>query len=400
MTRPIATSPRRRAGALAALLALGHLVVLLVPAGAAWADETADPNLDQALDELAIVHGQRVLEAGHIDLGPKYDDGAWRFLIHDDVAKADADATSVWRHPDETVFHVLDAARLTVPDDPAYEFIGAEPGSDVWVVPQTQNPEVVWLGWNTQDPEVMETIDRGVTLSLGGVQGPGVMTTYLQSGSFGEPQLLWDSRAEAGQPIWVDVNTHTHANWVFTEPGVYLVELTAEADLIDGTHVSDTQRVRFAVGSGTAPEDAFAAVWDAAAAADGATATEGAPSGDGTSPPDGLATAEPDPAGDVLVPMLIGAIALVAAGLVVGFTVVIVRGNRAKRRILAARQTSGRQGRSAGVKGTSDGGRDVSEGEQDTSTGGRGTSEGGQGTSEGGRGTSDGGRETTDGGRP
>ncbi|MDR1512677.1 MAG: choice-of-anchor M domain-containing protein [Propionibacteriaceae bacterium] len=386
MTRPLATSPRRRAGAWAALLALGPLLLVLVPAGAAWADETADPNLDQALDELAIVHGQRVLEAGHIDLGPKYDDGTWRFLIHDDVAKADADATSVWRHPDETVFHVLDPAKLTVPDDPAYEFLGAEPGADVWVVPQTQNPEVVWLGWNTQDPEVMETIDRGVTLSLVGVQGPGVMTTYLQSGSFGEPQLLWDSRQAGGQPIWVDVNTHTHANWVFTEPGVYLVELTAEADLIDGTHASDTQRFRFAVGTSTAPEDAFAAVWDGAAATEGASATEGAQSGDGTSPPDGLADAEPESAGNVLVPILIGAIALVAVGLVIGFTVVIVRGDRAKRRILAARQTSGGgQSTSAGGQGTSGGGRATSEGGRATSGGGRATSEGGQGPSGGGQ---------------
>lgn len=331
MIRTLASPPRRRtAGALTALLALG----LLTAPSIAFADDIDDPNLDQTLDELAIVHGDRVLEAGHIDMGPKYeDDGTWRFLIHDDVAKADANATSVWRYPDETVFHVLDAATLTVPDDPAYEFLGAEPGSDVYVVPQTQNPEVVWIGWNTQDPQVMETIDRGITLSLGGVQGPGIMTTYLQSGSFGEPQLLWDSRAADTQPVWVDVNTHTHANWVFTEPGVYLVELTAEADLIDGTHVSDTQRIRFAVGTSTTPEDAFAAAWDGAAPTESDQPDE--------TPLDGPDTAEPEPAGNVLVPILIGAIVLVAAGLVAGITVVIVRSGRAKRRILEARQRAG-----------------------------------------------------------
>lgn len=331
MTRTLASPPRRRtAAALAALLALGMLATPSI----AFADDTDDPNLDQTLDELAIVHGDRVLEAGHIDMGPKYeDDGTWRLLIHDDVAKADANLTSVWRYPDETVFHVLDAAKLTVPDDPAYAFLGAEPGSDVYVVPQTQNPEVVWIGWNTQDPQVMETVDRGVTLSLGGVQGPGIMTTYLQSGSFGEPQLLWDSRTAGAQPVWVDVNTHTHANWVFTEPGVYLVELTAEADLIDGSHVSDTQRIRFAVGTSTNPEDAFAAAWD------GAAPTESDQPDD--TPLDGPATAEPEPAGNVLVPILIGAIVLVAAGLVTGITVVIVRSGRAKRRILEARQTAG-----------------------------------------------------------
>jgi surface-anchored protein len=328
---------------LAAVLAFG----LLAAPGLALAAETDDPNLDQSLDDLAIVHGQRVLEAGHIDMGPKYDDAAWRFLIHDDVAKADANATSVWRYPDETVFHVLDAAKLTVPDDPAYEFLGAAPGSDVYVVPQTQNPEVVWVGWNTQDPQVMETIDRGITLSLGGVQGPGIMTTYLQSGSFGEPQLLWDSRTAGAQPIWVDVNTHTHANWVFTEPGVYLVALTAEADLIDGTHASDTQYIRFAVGTATTPDAAFAATWEGAgtpegnATPEGTAAPGGAPVGDATNPPDGPAGSAQEPAGNGLVPILIGAIVLVGAGLATGLTVVIVRSNRAKRRVLEARQSSG-----------------------------------------------------------
>lgn len=323
MTRTPA-SRRWSARTLAVLLVVGLLAVPTV----AFADENEDSDLNQTLDELAIVHGERVLEAGHIDMGPKYEeDGSWRFLIHDDVAKADANATSVWRYPDETVFHVLDTARLTVPDDAAYAFLGAEAGSNVYVVPQTQNPDVVWLGWNTQDPEVMSTIDRGITLSLNGVQGPGILTTYLQSGSFGEPQLLWDSRTADDQPIWVDVNTHTHANWVFTEPGVYLVELTAEADLIDGSHVTDTQRIRFAVGTATAPDEAFAMTWDG----------EAQPS-DSDEPVESQETAVAQPDENPLVPILIGVIVLVAAGIVLGFTVVFVRGNRAKRRILEGRK--------------------------------------------------------------
>ncbi|MDR1634105.1 MAG: choice-of-anchor M domain-containing protein [Bifidobacteriaceae bacterium] len=335
------------AAALAAALAGALPLTWLAAPVAALAADADDPNLDQSLGQLAITSGQRVLEHGHIDLGPKYqDDGAWRLLIHDDVAKADASAVSVWRHPAETVFHVLDQAKLTVPEDDAYAFIGAEPGSDVWVVPQTQNPDVVWIGWNTQDPEVMATIDRGVTLSLTGVRGPGIMTTYLQSGSFGEPQLLWDSRTAEAQPIWVDVNTHTHANWVFTEPGVYLVELVAEADLIDRSHVSDTQMIRFAVGSATSPEAAFAAEGGAATPSAeqpsaGGQSTDGKSAvgqSDGVgSGAAGPVTAGPEPAGVPWTPILIGAITLVAAGLIAAVTVVIVRGNRAKRRVLATR---------------------------------------------------------------
>ncbi|MDR1441166.1 MAG: choice-of-anchor M domain-containing protein [Bifidobacteriaceae bacterium] len=329
-----AAAPVRRTTVLAGLRALLALGLLAAPLAVA-ADEDEDPNLDQTFGELAIVHGERVLEAGHIDMGPKYEpDGTWRFLIHDDAAKADATATSVWRYPEETVFHVLDAAKLVLPEDPTYSFVGASPGAEVFVVPQTQNPEVVWIGWNTQDPKVMTTIDRGVTLRLGEVRGPGVMTAYLQSGMFGEPELLWDSRSTDDQPVWVDVNTHTHANWVFTEPGVYLVELTAEADLIDGSHVSDTQRIRFAVGTATLPDAALAATWDR-------QATDGARPGGTADAPGGQEPTAPGPAGNWFVPVLTGLAVLAAAGLAAWFVVMTVRGNRVKRRILEDRRSSG-----------------------------------------------------------
>lgn len=310
-----------------ALLAAVTLSALLAPA-AAWAQDGEQRDLDQTLKDLDIVHGDRVLDAGHVDMGPKYDGDTWRFLIHDDVARADAGATSVWRYPDETVFHVLDQSKLTMPDDPAYSFTGAQAGDPIWVVPQTQNPDVVWLGWNTQDPRVMASIDRGVTLSLTGAQGPGVASVYLQSGTFGEPQVLWDSRKSKAQPLWVDVNTHTHANWVFTEPGVYLLRLKAEADLVDGSRASDTQILRFAVGSKTSTKSALAATWEGPAEPDDATRTDGA---------DASTSAGPESSESTLVPILIGMIALVAAALVVGFVVALVRSGRARKQVLGAR---------------------------------------------------------------
>lgn len=313
---------------LAGLLLAG---ALLAPAAHSASAATDDPNLDQtiAADE-AVVHGERILDAGHVDMGPRFVDGAWTFLIHDDVAKLDPTLTSVWRYPDETVLQVSDAARLTAPDDAAYAFIGAEPGTTVWVVPQTQNPDVVWVGWNTQDPEVMDRIDRGITLTLRAVEGPGAMSVYLQSGSFGAPQVLWDSRTSTPQSVWVDVNTHTHANWVFTRAGVYLVELTAEAQLRDGSVASDTRRIRFAVGSQTPADAALTAVWTGAEPSATPAATAAA-SGD-----------------DPLVPVLVGAIVVVAAGIVVAAAVVIVRARRVRRAALATDAASTATGPGAG----------------------------------------------------
>ena len=46
----------------------------------------------------------------------------------------------------------------------------------------------------------------------------------------------------------MEKNTHTHANWVFTAPGEYLLKVTASAELSDGSTVSDTRYLKFAVG--------------------------------------------------------------------------------------------------------------------------------------------------------
>ncbi|GAA1695739.1 hypothetical protein GCM10009808_11210 [Microbacterium sediminicola] len=322
-------APTRRTPLAALSLLLAASVAVGIPTSA-LADTSEDPALDQTIEQgQEIVHGDRVLSSGHVDMGPRFDDGVWTLLIHDDVARADESATSVWRYPSETVFQITDAGILTAPDDPAYEFLGVDAGESVWVSPQTQNPDVVWIGWNTQDPEVMAAIDRGVTLTLDGVEGPGTMTVFLQSGSFGEPDVLWDSRVAEPQPLWVDVNTHTHANWAFTEPGVYLVELTASADLVDGSTVSDTQILRFAVGSQTDTDAALTATWAASDSTDAST--------DDTDVDADTGEDEAAGASDPVVPILITAIAVVAIGLVVGIVVVLVRGSRTKRAALSSR---------------------------------------------------------------
>ncbi|WP_433533489.1 choice-of-anchor M domain-containing protein [Micromonospora sp. CA-263727] len=289
------------------------LLALLGPASAASAAQPAppDPALDQSIaPDQPVAAGPAVLSAGHVDLGPRYVDGEWTLLVHDDAAEP------VWRDPDQTVLRVTDAAIQTVPDDPAYEFLGVAPGTRVHVVPQVQHDDVVWVGWNTQDPRVMRTIDRGVTLELAGVDGPGTVTMYVQAGTFNAPQVLWRSAEPPGQPMWVEVNTHTHANWVFTEPGVYLVAVRVGADLISGERMSAVRHLRFAVGDATSTEAALAAqpgsVEPAASPAAADAGGDGPAEGSRQWLPLGLAAT--------------------AAGLAVALAVVVLRGRAARRR--------------------------------------------------------------------
>jgi putative ABC transporter-associated repeat protein len=238
------------------------VTVLAAPPAAAGRTQTPtteDPALEQRITEdQPVGTGTAVLDRGHVDIGPAYVDGEWRLMVHDDAAEP-----PVWRHPADAVFRIGDDALVQVPDDPTYAFLGAPAGDSVHVVSQTQQPDVVWVGWNTQHPHVMDRIDRGVTLTMLGVDGPGQLSVYLQSGDFGPPEVLWTSADDEPQPIWVDVNTHTHANWVFSEPGVYLVRVEASAELRDGTTERSVADLRLAVGDATDPEDALAATGDA-----------------------------------------------------------------------------------------------------------------------------------------
>ncbi len=301
------------------------LVVLVTAQTPALAGQPAPgPSQSIAADQ-PLATGRAVISTGHLDIGPRYVDGQWTLLIHDGTQ-----AQPVWRSPDETVLRVSDAALQAVPDDPAYAFLGIDAGKRVHVVPQVQNRDVVWLGWNTQDPQVMQSIDRGVTLSLLGVRGPGTLTTFLQSGNFAAPQVLWRSVEPAAQPFWVEVNTHTHANWVFTQPGVYLVAVQVSADLITGEKVSATRTLRFAVGDATSIDQAFAASADLGPTPSGeapgeARALEAEPE---TEPGDGSRS--------TLVVMLAGPAALLTVGLVL----VLLHGRSAKRRAEQERSTA------------------------------------------------------------
>lgn len=245
------TRLRTRTATVAALIVAGTALLPATPAGASSADDelvqTIDPDQSQG-------SGRVVIDRGHVDFGPTLNTGEWIVQIHDDTG-----TPKYWRNPEDVVMKVNDTGKLTVPDDDAYTFLQESPGTEVWVVPQTRNADVVWTGWNTQEPTVLESLNLGTTLRIHGVDGPGDVSVYLQSGNFGDPQPLWSTFDAFPQETWIEVNTHTHANWVFTEPGVYTLDVTMLADLADGTHVEDPGVLRFAVGTETDPQTAFPA---------------------------------------------------------------------------------------------------------------------------------------------
>ncbi|MFD0200859.1 MULTISPECIES: choice-of-anchor M domain-containing protein [Saccharothrix] len=186
-----------------------------------------------------------VIADGHVDLGPRLVDGRWTLQIRDDTGDG-----PVWREPAHVVLQVVDAAKTTVPDDPAYAFLG-EPGADVWVLPQVQDQRVVWPGWNTQDPSIAEVVGREVDWRLHGVEGPGRFELFL-TGNFGAPETIFSSDRPYPQETGVEAGTHVHGNWVFTAPGAY--SLDVEMATADGR--ADRATLQVHVGPGD-PATAF-----------------------------------------------------------------------------------------------------------------------------------------------
>ncbi|WP_410791873.1 choice-of-anchor M domain-containing protein [Kribbella sp. C-35] len=205
-----------------------------------------------ALAPVAAPTEQAVISNGHVDLGPRFVDGRWTIQLRDDTA-----AAPTWRPLDTVVLQATSKARIAVPNDPAYQFLG-KPGQQIWVIPQVQKDGIVWPGWNTQDPEVARRVDREVTWTLENVRGPGTFTLFLNS-DFGKPSPVFDSRKQLPQETGIDVNTHVHGNWTFDAEGIYLLDVAMTAKLIDGQQVTDRRTLRIYAGDG----DARAAAQDA-----------------------------------------------------------------------------------------------------------------------------------------
>ena len=342
--RSIPTACRRRVAALMVQfprlgLSVFSLLVaaLLIIAGApsSFADPSPDPDLAQSV----AAHEEWSNEAseisvGHVDLGPRLIDGQWRAGL-----RHDAETGAVWRDPNQTVLRVSDAAVMTAPDSADYPFLADVAGKPVYVVPQTQNPGVVWLGWNTQDPAVTATIDRGLTMRVGPVSGPGRAWLFLQSGTFGKPLLLADSGAAPGD-VWIDSGTHVHANWAFSAPGTYTATVTFLGTTTAGEAVSASTTLRFAVGDAASASEALAmaapAVADAASAGASAPSSGAAPAASGAADPASSSSASGAASGGLPDWVFLVIIAVVAVSLLVIGALVVARSRRSRAEQAAA----------------------------------------------------------------
>jgi surface-anchored protein len=133
------------------------------------------------------------------------------------------------------------AARATWPGGAAWSFFSS-PGAPVWVLPQTQNVALPYLGTSTEglpgnyfdsyfnsDPRVNRN-GRWIKMQVVAVYGPGDFAVW-QTDSFGSP-VAWVTTKDglgASDTLWSLEGGHVHYNWGFTAKGKYAVVFQVSA---------------------------------------------------------------------------------------------------------------------------------------------------------------------------
>lgn len=174
---------------------------------------------------------------GHFDFGAVLNGASLSAQVKDDRT-----SPARWKQPNDLTFALGQEAKTTMPA--GMEHI-ASAGSEVYLIGATQQDQVPWLGWNTQNPELVAQAAGPATLTLTDFQGPGRLSVFL-SGNFGARGTTVFN--QVGDSFSVPLNTHQHGNWIFTEQGVYTVTLTWSVPLKNGQKATASGTLHFEVG--------------------------------------------------------------------------------------------------------------------------------------------------------
>jgi len=194
--------------------------------------------------------GQTILNDGHIDLASRIEDGALTTTVKDTTESN----VPTYRQLPQTVLQLLPGAETTVPSSPLFAFLG-KPGSAIWQVSQTQQDDLLWPGWSTEEiPEAATT--GGVTWTLTGVRGangtaaPGAFALYTTD-SFGTPTVLFNSRdgVTGADRFEIPKITHAHGSWAFSKEGTYCLAFTRTATAAGGDPLRTESVLAVSVGT-------------------------------------------------------------------------------------------------------------------------------------------------------
>jgi surface-anchored protein len=187
---------------------------------------------------------RRVLSEVHTDaVSTFFDDGHIALDTKADIAEGIGTRLDA----DEVLFNIEPASLFSggVPALDGFGFLGT-PGSPLWLAPQVADPDILWPGFSTEDPNLAGKLDgNSVNYKLVSAVGPGSVEVFQITG--GSAPKRWFSSSTRLDPVTFSVPQHAHANWAFSAEGRYELTFTATAN-VQGVVQSATRSFVFHVG--------------------------------------------------------------------------------------------------------------------------------------------------------
>jgi len=199
-------------------------------------------GLAHALTVVCLALAGVTASAQHVHVQLSYPNNQWRLFIYD-FEGGQYEAGDV-------PFFIAHLAFGFVPANSFTNFLGPA-GSTLWTLPETENPDLPYLGIGTSGIAPGTFANNQIRLHLRSLSGPGHFALY-NIDPFGTPIIHMNSRdgiAPAADSIPLSaVGGHVHVNWAFSAPGTYRVGLGASGRLANGqTNTSPVVEYAFIV---------------------------------------------------------------------------------------------------------------------------------------------------------
>jgi len=184
-------------------------------------------------------HTQTPIFSGHLDIGLAFEDDDWDLHVHDEENDIE------YSPPSDALLVVGLPALGPVPAGPLWSFLGTA-GSDIWILPQVENEDLLFLGLATEEIAPGLFIGNTISLTLKGVSGPGHSALY-DTDAFGDPIVFMNTRAgiDGSDMVSLPVATHLHYNWAFSAPGDYILTFEAGGTLVADSLITSSGDVEY-----------------------------------------------------------------------------------------------------------------------------------------------------------
>ncbi len=196
-------------------------------------------------------HATTMLSTGHVDVFDiDYAGGALTLDIRDStVTPVNDDLPAA-----DAQLKALPASLSTVPGGSSFGCLGTA-GSPIYLLPQQQNVNLLWPGWDTGDVPSGQLQNNKVGLQLVSWTVPTNARFALYTTSLDAASFKFNTNTATGCQLttWpgggISRGTHGHAFWAFSAAGTYTLTFRATATTTGGVAKSSgDQTYTFVVG--------------------------------------------------------------------------------------------------------------------------------------------------------